>query len=52
MENDNGYPNLMCFGRDLNNCPYLESCVDSDECRKAYYQRYFSFMESNDSENE
>lgn len=52
MENDNGYPNLMCFGRDLNNCPCRGTCVDYQECCKEYYERYFSFMKSKDSEDE
>ena len=43
-----GYPNLMCFGYDLANCDYLESCPNYKECNEAYYERYFSFMESKD----
>ncbi len=44
----NGYPNLMCFGYDLTNCNCQESCPDYKDCYNAYYERYFSFMESKD----
>lgn len=50
MDNNNDYPNLMCFGRDVHNCNCQKSCEDYEKCYKGYYQRYFAFMESDDSE--
>lgn len=42
---NNNYPNLMCFGYDLTNCPLLEACPNYKECHEAYLERNFSFME-------
>ena len=50
MENNRGYPNLMCFGQDLSNCPCQDDCPDYQDCKEEYHERYFSFMASKDSE--
>lgn len=34
--NNQSYPNLMCFGRDINNCPLLDSCPDYKKCKEKY----------------
>ena len=45
-----GYPNLMCFGRDINNCNCKDSCPDCEECWNAFFERYYLFMESKSTE--
>ncbi len=30
------YPNLMCFGRDISNCPITETCPYYEECQEEY----------------
>lgn len=31
-----GYPNLMCFGNDVVNCPIVDRCPRYKECNKQY----------------
>ena len=44
MSNQN-YPNLMCFGRDIANCPILDSCPGFEPCNKEYERQHFCFDE-------
>lgn len=39
-----GYPNLMCFGNDVANCPIIGHCPQYKECNEQYndgWQRMF-----------
>lgn len=44
-----GYPNLMCFGRDVSNCPIVESCPDYEACNKRYDDSWLSAFEVDES---
>lgn len=39
------YPNLMCFGNEPHKCNHQESCPYYEECKKRYYEVWFSIME-------
>ncbi len=38
------YPNLMCFGRDISNCPITETCPYYEECQEEYKQSWLSLF--------
>ena len=40
-----GYPNLMCFGRDLPNCLLLDSCPKYKECEYEYRRSWLELFE-------
>ena len=41
---DSGYPNLMCFGRDVSNCPIVQSCSDYQACQAKYDDDWLSLF--------
>lgn len=48
LDDAKGYPNLMCFGQDLSNCPLLDSCPDYEECKKQYKINWLRLFEIDD----
>lgn len=48
-QHSGGFPNLMCFGRDLDHCDLLEECESYEEClaaEKEEFQRWFETEET------
>lgn len=35
----------MCFGRDIANCPILDSCPGFESCNEEYERQHFCFDE-------
>ena len=40
------YPNLMCFGNDIVNCPLLDECPDYRACNKRYEEKWLQLSEN------
>ena len=45
MTNHN-YPNLMCFGNDIVNCPLLDKCPDYQACEKRYRENLLKLFDT------
>lgn len=42
----NSYPNLMCFGNDVVNCPLLDRCPDYQACEERHRENWLKLLES------
>ena len=43
---NDSYPNLMCFGKDITNCPLLGKCPDYRACEEQYRESWLRLFDS------